>query len=572
MAKRKSRSKKSVHSLPKGLPVRGGGVKDASNPFEVTQRLKRPKFAVHNRGSTTAATLQRPSALAEALKQRKSAIATALQQQKKANVFHDKRIGEHDTGTQDEKNLARLVRERARQSKRSSKFALQDDSEEAVLTHKGKAIDSLTAADHVMLSDDEEDAGDLDAYDTEMHFGGSLADQKQAAVYGSGKGADMSTLYSQKKSDLDDLILRRKILKAERLKSKEEQADKFEAMDQSFSELAALLNFRDKEKDIREHIRAKRAGTLSTEDQEFADWDKEMKQYLHTERKVAATDRTKTPEEIAKEEADKLHALETRRLARMNGDFDDDDFSDVDSDEDGKSNHSNKRQRKHHKRTDHPEALDNDSDDDDDDGTDQLQTRFTADGLVYVDKTGAVVGKVGSEKQLLSDAPAIVVYRVGDKVTASYRATEQYGGSESWFGGVIVAVHNNTVKDGTTAVTYDIEYDDGDLEEGVESRHVRPLDKTAEELEREASQKDQEVAIKRKRQKAKEKARYDISVVSTIWCCFRCMALVIRVCGRVVACAAAAVNGICIGPGSGRFALAWFSSLCKAPRRRIRPQ
>lgn len=547
MAKRKRGSKKkSVSSLPKGLPVRGLGG-GGNNPFEVTQRAKRPKFAVHNRGKATGTAIAaRPSALAEALQQRKSAIAIALQQQKKANVFHDKRIGEHDTTvTHDEKNLARLVRERARQSKRSSKFALQEDSldDRQQLTHRGKSIDSLTAADHVMLSDDEEDAGDLDAYDTEMHFGGSISqsNRKETSIYGpSGITTDMSTLYSQKKTDLDDLILRRKILKAERLKSREEQVDTFEAMDTQFSELAALLKFRDKEKEIRNHITAKRAGTLSPEDQEFADWDKEMKEYLHTDRKVAATDRTKTPEEIAKEEADKLHALETRRLARMNGDFDKhDDLSDVDDDDDddaGGSRKSKKRLRKP-KGTDHPEALDNDSDNDND--GDSLQTRFTADGLVYVDKNGAVVGKVGVENRTTTTATPSsslqscnLVYRIGDKVTANYRAVEQYDGKESWFCGVVAAVHKGGKG---TAATYDIEYEDGDFEEVVEPRHIHPLEKTVEELESEANEKDEEVALKRKRLKAKEKARYVVQRRAMLLPLFYGAWFKVRVCGFVVA-------------------------------------
>jgi hypothetical protein len=78
----------------------------------------------------------------------------------------------------------------------------------------------------------------------------------------------------------------------------------------------------------------------------MADWDKEMKvsevikfeQWVlihhtaHTcihvlqqkylfEHKVTANDRTKTLEEIAKEEAEWLHALKTRHLAWMNGDL-----------------------------------------------------------------------------------------------------------------------------------------------------------------------------------------------------------------------------------------------------------
>jgi hypothetical protein len=48
-------------------------------------------------------------------------------------------------------------------------------------------------------------------------------------------------------------------------------------MDAQFKELASLLQFRDKDQDRKEKAEAKRAGTLSTEDKEMEDWDKEMK-------------------------------------------------------------------------------------------------------------------------------------------------------------------------------------------------------------------------------------------------------------------------------------------------------
>ena len=53
--------------------------------------------------------------------------------------------------------------------------------------------------------------------------------------------------------------------------------EKFEELDDNFKALAAMLNFRDKEKDRKEFFEAKKAGTLSTEDKEMDDWDKEMK-------------------------------------------------------------------------------------------------------------------------------------------------------------------------------------------------------------------------------------------------------------------------------------------------------
>jgi hypothetical protein len=94
---------------------------------------------------------------------------------------------------------------------------------------------------------------------------------------------------------------------------------------------------------------------------------------------------------------------------------------------------------------------------------------------------------------------------VGARVTSSYRAKEQYGGQESWFNGTILQVNTD---DDDGPVTYNVEYDDGDFEDGVESRHIRPIDKTKEELEKEAQKKAEELAHKSKRLRAKEKARY----------------------------------------------------------------
>jgi len=51
----------------------------------------------------------------------------------------------------------------------------------------------------------------------------------------------------------------------------------FETMDESFGELAKLLQFRDKEQERVERSEKKKKGQLSTEDMEMDAWDKEMK-------------------------------------------------------------------------------------------------------------------------------------------------------------------------------------------------------------------------------------------------------------------------------------------------------
>ena len=65
---------------------------------------------------------------------------------------------------------------------------------------------------HVML--DSDDGGNLDAMDTEMNWGGD--GPGEFIPYGpSGGERDMSQVYSQ--TDLDDMMKRRKIMKAEKM-------------------------------------------------------------------------------------------------------------------------------------------------------------------------------------------------------------------------------------------------------------------------------------------------------------------------------------------------------------------
>lgn len=544
--KRKNRSKRSLSSLPKGLVSRGdarGGV----NPFEASQESrKRTKFQVHNRNDSRNKP-RKLSALAQAIQGRQTAVREAYRESKKANSFVDKRIGEYSPEmTEESRAMARLVKERSRQSKRHSKYSLNDDDND-ILTHKGKVVDPKRA---VILSDDDEEDGDLDAVDTSMHFGGGGQNSSRPnpyASYGpSSDGGDrLSDMYQQRKTDLDELIQRRKERKAASQHAKEMQSERFASMDDSFAELRDVLDFRDKEAEIRKHHTDRRKGTLSAEDQEMVDWDKEMKTYLHLDRKVKASDRTKTPDEIAKEEAERLHELETRRLARMNGDFDDDDFSDISEDEGKKTKRQYKNQKKRRDSQEgNPEAL---SDSDfDNEAEEEPTTRFTADGLVLLDKDGNVVGKVGEDKsekagsdseegdedsggdhedsgddgddKKQTNSPLTKLASeltkplpVGAKVEASYRATEQYDGNESWYPGVVVRVHKEDN-------TYDVEYDDGDYEDGVQAQHIKFVEKTADEIAAEQERDEEQTALQRKKLKAKDKARYDIHLVQTNRC------------------------------------------------------
>ena len=110
---------------------------------------------------------------------------------------------------------------------------------------------------------------------------------------------------------------------------KEDQVTKFEEVDNSFDELRNLLDFRDKDKEKDDKYERKRQIRQGKVDADSDDeWDKELRGYLF-DKKAKATDRTKTPEEIAKESHEKLEELERKRLNRMNYEFEGDDLSDV---------------------------------------------------------------------------------------------------------------------------------------------------------------------------------------------------------------------------------------------------
>jgi nucleolar protein 14 len=519
--KRQNKSKRSLGSLPKGLPQRKGAKSFSDvNPFEVTHKQKRQKHVVHNRPTFKAKSTEQTL---ESLQRRQTQLRSTLKTSKKSNVFVDRRIGQYDPSmSKDDQMLARLVKERSRQSQRQSKFRLDDDDNDndrtpLKLTHKGKPLNPNNMKSDVdLMSDDEDDNGNLAAVDTELHFGGGgISAENTADPYGGSANADLSRVYQHRKTELDDLIMRRKILKQEKTQTKEAQLESIEKMDEGFSELEKLLRYRKNEP--KPLVRPKR----TEEEVGMDDWHKEMKSMM-MKPKSKASDRTRTPEEIAKEEAERLHELETRRLARMNGDFEKDDLSDISVD--GKKNRKSKAKHKSKKQATHrnPEELTDSEDEADDD--DKLEARFTADGLVYLDKEGKVVKKLGDKEEeedeesddeskeddsddesdeSNEEKETKVPLAVGTRISGNYRAAEQYDNQETWHDGVITKVH--TFPDGS--VKYDLDYDDGDFEEDAIPKNVKVLEKTSEEKEKSDAKTLEEEVLQMKRKKAKEMAR-----------------------------------------------------------------
>ena len=134
----------------------------------------------------------------------------------------------------------------------------------------------------IILSDDDDD--NLDKVDTMLHFGGGKFDKSNPTTDGyygastsSTSNRDMGDAYRSRKQELEERILQKKLAKAEKLKRKEDQVETFETMDESFAELAGLLQFRDKERERVEKSEKRKRGLLDVEEMEMDAWDKEMK-------------------------------------------------------------------------------------------------------------------------------------------------------------------------------------------------------------------------------------------------------------------------------------------------------
>ena len=250
MAKRKYQTKPS--SMPKGLPIPKNKKMRMSNnaninPFESARAssAKAPKFQVHNRpisGRSSSAMQGAGSALKRSIDNRKRGLKESMDNKKKAGAFLDRRIGESRKSemTEEERMMARIVRERSRRSKKSEKYALgDDDNGDASLsfTHRGKVIDDtytgkLEAGDVILSDDEDQYGGQLERADTEMHFGGGAFDREKVKMannnpYGpkGGSKENMGDRYRSRKEELDDLIMRKKYEKAEKAKRKEEQGE-----------------------------------------------------------------------------------------------------------------------------------------------------------------------------------------------------------------------------------------------------------------------------------------------------------------------------------------------------------
>ncbi|KAJ4788214.1 Nucleolar protein 14 [Rhynchospora pubera] len=337
--KKKSKNKKlkSVLSRPRGSkPTK----EEKENPFEtIWSRRKFDLLGRKRKGEERRVGLSRSLAI----QKRKKTLLKEYEQSAKSSQFIDKRIGEQDDSLKEyEKAILRLQKERMSKLKRKNKFNLSDDEEETDMAVP--FAESVSDKDDFeeFIPPDEDDADDNGELPQNLH----IKDMSRSLNANLPAGEEQG--HKSKKQVMAEIIEKSKFYKAQKAKEKEEEERLLEKLDRDFASLAqtdaffvssskgnpskALLNKKDATPSENEGLASSKFGESHNKDKPDA-YDKLVKQ-MAMDARARPSDRTKTPEELAQQERERLEKLEEERQKRMHAP-DDSSEDEEDSDDDG---------------------------------------------------------------------------------------------------------------------------------------------------------------------------------------------------------------------------------------------
>ncbi|KAJ3605299.1 hypothetical protein NHX12_027348 [Muraenolepis orangiensis] len=258
-----------------------------NNPFEV--KINRKKFEVLGRKTKHDVGLPGVSR-SKAINKRKETLLKEHQNKHKANKFIDRRFGEYDTNmAPEDKILERFSMERQRLHDKKDLFNLNEEEE---LTHYGQSLAEMEKFNDLVDSDTEL---------TRSHFGGGGGLLRKRE--GEGPRA------RSRQELIEELIHKSKQEKRDRQVQKEETFELTEKLDKDWKSIQTLMSNRTP--------RALRDDTQA-EKPRLDEYDMRVRE-LGFEMKAQPSERLKTPEELAREERERLHKLEADRLRRMTG-------------------------------------------------------------------------------------------------------------------------------------------------------------------------------------------------------------------------------------------------------------
>ncbi|KAJ4296023.1 nucleolar complex protein 14 [Collariella sp. IMI 366227] len=310
------------------------GIREQFNPFQFKTNARGPKFEVTtNKPANDKETMGikgRPG-LAKAMgeERRRQTILVEMQRRNKIGGLIDRRFGEDDPNMSlEDKMIERYTREQQRAHKKGSMFDLEDDDEPmGGLTHMGRPL--FDDDDEPPKDDFQEDLPSGDESDSSRAEKRMLKRQRLAeAVEELADEEGQPDRKKTKKEIYDEIIAKSKFHKFERQAAKEEDTELREELDQSMPELQALLFQRQKppSKDDKD---AQKPTVIAGKDRAALEKDYDIRlKLLAADTRAQPADRTKTDEEQAAEESNRLKELEEKRLKRMRGEVVEEDEED----------------------------------------------------------------------------------------------------------------------------------------------------------------------------------------------------------------------------------------------------
>lgn len=310
-------------------------LREAFNPFEF-KHLSRPKkheYVSNNPQDAKTKILGRPGVTkSQGEETRKKTLLPEMSKRNKTGGIMDRRIGEDDlTMSLEDKMMARFEREQQRK-RGGNMFDLEDDGDNVELTHGGKSL----RFDEKDLGKEDYDAASVSGESSDGDEDGFMKRKRRRDSDGDDEEEDASAedqpeRKKTKAEVMKEVIAKSKQHKYERQQLKEDDDELREELDKDLNDvLAALRGHMSGKPPVKEQpkeavkpdfgINPDRAALLAGMDREQADkeYDARVRQMLYDQRSKP-TERTKTEEEKAKEEAEKLKALEDKRMRRMRG-------------------------------------------------------------------------------------------------------------------------------------------------------------------------------------------------------------------------------------------------------------
>lgn len=269
---------------------------------------------------------------------------------KKVGGILDRRIGEDDPSlAPEEKAARRMAAERQRASKKRDAFNLEDadDDEEVsemLLTHGGKPLGPAPGRSMQEMVDDFE-ASDIGSDEEDT---GATREKKRKRL--EEQVEEMMTLREaepakkrSKKEIMEEVIAKSKLHKYERQRQKEEDEDERDELAKSLPGVLAMLRGKGAPpRKVQEKTESPQANGVhpdrlqimdkKTKEQVEKEYDQNFRQMIQDKR-AQPTERTRTAEEKAKDEAERLRELEDKRQRRMRGEPTSSDEEDDDDDD-----------------------------------------------------------------------------------------------------------------------------------------------------------------------------------------------------------------------------------------------